>query len=48
MALSEYIITARAIPPGTAGAEANLSEIQCNTPSAPDEMLSVPAELLLT
>ena len=48
MALSEYIITAHAIPPGTIRAETNLSEIQCDTPSARDEMLPDPAELLLT
>ena len=44
----EYKITAHILPPGTAKAEANQSEIQFDATSGRDEILPNPAELLLT
>lgn len=44
----EYKITANAIPPGTATAKANQSEIQFDASSGRDDELPNPAELLLT
>ena len=44
----EYKITAQVLPPGTAKAEANQSEIQFDATSGRDNVLPNPAELLLT
>ncbi|MCA1757713.1 MAG: OsmC family protein [Bacteroidales bacterium] len=44
----EYKITAHVLPPGTAKAEANQSEIQFDATSGRDNVLPNPAELLLT
>ena len=44
----EYKITAQVLPPGTAKAEANQSEIQFDATSGRDNLLPNPAELLLT
>ena len=44
----EYKITAQVLPPGTAKAEANQSEVQFDATSGRDNVLPNPAELLLT
>ena len=44
----EYKITAHVLPPGTAKAEANQSEIQFDATSGRNNVLPNPAELLLT
>lgn len=44
----EYKITAHVLPPGTAKAAANRSEIQFDATSGRDNLLPNPAELLLT
>ncbi len=44
----EYKITAHVLPPGSAKAEANQSEIKFDATSGRDKVLPNPAELLLT
>lgn len=44
----EYNITAKVIPPGTAQAKANQSQIQFDGTAGRDDVLPNPAELLLT
>lgn len=44
----EYKITARVVPPGTATAIANQSEVSFDATSGRDDVLPNPAELLLT